>query len=425
MAKDNILIFPAGTEISFEIFNALKNSKFVTLFGGTSIDDHSLMVYERIITGFPFVDDPDFIPFLNKIIDKYDIDYVYPAHDSVVMNLTENREKINANIITTELETVEICRSKEKTYKYLKDENFIPEIYSACECKKFPVFLKPKVGQGSKGARIIWSKEELKIYYTDTDIICEYLPGEEITVDCYTGCRNELKVISPRSRLRIRNGIAVKSENIKLTDEIRQIAEIINSRFKFLGAWFFQLKRDSADNYKLLEISPRIPGTMGLSRNRGINFPLLSIYANKGIDCSIITNDYSIVLDRAFINRYKLNINYNKVYVDLDDTLIINEKINVTLMSYLYQCINKNISIFLLTRHAKNVDATLKKHKISKEIFENIYHIGSAKSKAEYIDPKNSIFIDDSFAERNDVKNKLGIYVFDIDMIECLIDWRK
>ena len=41
MCRKKILIFPAGTEIAFEIFNALKYSKFVELFGGTSANDHS------------------------------------------------------------------------------------------------------------------------------------------------------------------------------------------------------------------------------------------------------------------------------------------------------------------------------------------------------------------------------------------------
>lgn len=425
MKESNILVFPAGTEISFEIFNALKDSKFVKLFGGTSVNDHSLFVYKRIIKDFPYIDDENFIPFLNDIIKKYQIDFIYPAHDSAVVELTKNKRKINAGIISTDTTTVEICRSKEKTYKYLKDENFIPNTYLPNDDLKFPLFLKPKIGQGSKGARIINSKVELKTYYSDDNILCEYLPGEEITVDCYTDINGNLKVISPRVRMRIRNGIAVKSKRIGMTDEIEYIAGRLNNKFKFKGAWFFQLKQNKELKYKLLEVSPRIPGTMGLSRNRGINFPLLTIYANRGIDCKIIENDYDIILDRAFINRYKINFYYNKIYVDLDDTLIIKDKVNITLISFLYQCVNENKKIFLLTKHAKNVDETLNKYKISKYLFSKIYHISIDDKKSRYIDPEGSILIDDSFAERLEVKNDIGINVFDVDMIESLLDWRK
>ena len=53
MEKKKLLIFPAGTEIAFEILNALKYSKFVEIYGGTSADDHSEFVYKRLVKGFP------------------------------------------------------------------------------------------------------------------------------------------------------------------------------------------------------------------------------------------------------------------------------------------------------------------------------------------------------------------------------------
>ena len=67
---------------------------------------------------------------------------------------------------------------------------------------------------------------------------------------------------------------------------------------------------------------------MGLSRNKGINFPLLTIYNNLNIDTKIIENKFNIEVDRAFINRYKIDYHYDTVYIDFDDTLIIKEKVN-------------------------------------------------------------------------------------------------
>ena len=72
--KRNILIFPAGTEIAFEIVNALKYSKFVEIFGGTSTDDHSEFLYRNLIKGFPFIGEDNFLDYLNKVIAQYRID---------------------------------------------------------------------------------------------------------------------------------------------------------------------------------------------------------------------------------------------------------------------------------------------------------------------------------------------------------------
>ena len=54
---------------------------------------------------------------------------------------------------------------------------------------------------------------------------------------------------------------------------------------------------------------------------------------------------------------------------------------------------------------------------------EELIRLDRSDDKTRFIRP-NSIFIDDSFAERRRVKEALGIPVFDLDMVESLLDWR-
>ena len=173
-----------------------------------------------------------------------------------------------------------------------------------------------------------------------------------------------------------------------------------------------------------MEIAPRIAGTMGLTRNLGINYPLLTIYNYMEIPIEIVENRFKIEIDRALFNRYSTDIYYEHVYVDLDDTLILKGKVNTFLIMFLYQCINNNKKIFLITRHGKNIEKTLKKHKISIDIFEDIIHLRNDENKSDVIKNYASIFIDDSFSERKKVSEERKIPVFDLDSIECLIDWR-
>lgn len=134
--KKKILIFPAGTEIAFEILNALKYSKFVEIYGGTSAEDHSQLVYKNLITGFPFIDQPGFLDYLNNVIDKYSIDCVYPAHDSASVFMSEYADKIHSQVIITEKRTTDICRSKKETYEYLAEYDFIPKVYNSIDLVK-------------------------------------------------------------------------------------------------------------------------------------------------------------------------------------------------------------------------------------------------------------------------------------------------
>ena len=421
----NVLIFPAGTEIAMEIRNALKDEKHIHLVGATSVPCHAEMVFEDLVD-LPFVNDPDFIWKLNDIISQYDIDYIYPAHDDALLFLMKNQYQINAAVVAPGKSTVEICRSKKKTYEKLKGCYFIPKTYPDADAvDEYPVFIKPDIGQGSQGARRIDSREELDRALADgTDyVICEYLPGEETTVDCFTDCHGNLQFFSQRTRDRIRNGIAVRSHNLPWQPWIKSIAEILNDTLYFLGAWFFQIKLDSSGDWKLLEVAPRIAGTMGLTRNMGVNLPLLTLYAMEGQDVEIIKNDYDILVDRSFVSRYSPNTFYNKVYVDFDDTIIVKGKSNLMVMAFLYQRKSMGNSIYLITRHNGNILDKMEQHHIPQSLFDGIIIVGDGALKSEYI-WGDSIFIDDSFAERKEVRENSKVDVFSVDMVESLIDWR-
>ena len=423
--KKKVLIFPAGTEIAFEIVNALKFSKFVELYGGTSEADHSEFVYLRLIEGFPYVNEDGFLDYLNKTIEEYGIDCIYPAHDSVSVFLSDHVDEIKAQVIITDKKTTSICRSKEETYLYFKDCDFIPKTYAdISEIKEYPVFVKPKIGQGSVGAQKVNSENELKMLLNEKSdlIVAEYLQGMEYTVDCFTDMNGKLLVSNIRDRQRIRAGISVRSEKIPLDSTVKQIAECINDKLDFKGAWFFQLKKDINGKYKLLEISPRIPGTMGLSRNMGINFPMLTLFVFWGYSVEILENDYDIIVDRAFYSSYRISHSYEHVYIDYDDTLTLNGKVNSFVMMYLYQAHNEGKVLHLLSRHRGDLMKDMEEICISQKLFDEILLIGESDRKSDYITEKNAIFIDDSFAERKNVKDKLGIDVFDVDMIEALIN---
>lgn len=424
----NVLVFPAGTEIGMEIHSALKYSRFVKLFGGTSVPCHAELLFENCIEGFPFIDDEGFIDYLNSVIDEYNIDYIYPAHDSALMTMTLEQGNIHCPVVTSPLETVEICRSKNRSYDFLAGSFYLPRYFGGIEqVDGYPVFIKPTVGQGAQGARLISDRAHLAEALSDgvEYAICEYLPGDEFTVDCFTDRHGRLLTVSPRSRDRIRAGIAVRSRLLPCDESVRAIAEDINSKLRFNGAWFFQLKENSKGEYRLMEIAPRIAGTMGLSRSRGVNFPLLTLYNMWGFDVSLVSNGNEAMLDRAFISRYVTDICYDSVYVDFDDTLVVRGKVNAQLMMFLYQAKNKGKRLHLLTKHPDcPIGEELQRFGIAESLFDGILHIGQDESKSDYITDSAPIFIDDSFSERRRVREALGIPVFDLDMIDSLLDWR-
>lgn len=423
--KSNVLVFPCGSEIGLEIYRSLSLSTHFDLIGGSSVDDHGSLIYENYIGGLPLIDDEDFITKLNIIINNNKIDYIFPAHDSVVFKLAKESKMINCKIISSPVNTCIISRSKRLTYEVLRDVIPTPIIYSdigKIKNEDFPVFLKPDIGQGSKGTCIANNREDIEFYLCkdQTLIVTELLPGDEFTIDCFTDKNGKLTVCLPRMRTRIQNGISARSEIVE-DNKFNEIAESINSTIKFRGVWFFQLKRRSSGELVLLEIAPRVAGTMGLTRSRGVNLPLLSLFDVQEYDTEVMVNNYEILIDRALENKYKHNIKYNHVYIDLDDLIVFEDKVNPYVIAFLFQCTNKGVKAHLITRHRGDLTATLDRYKLT-GIFNEVIWLKNKEDKHKFITEKSAIFIDDSFAERKSVHDKLGIPVFDAHMIESLLD---
>jgi hypothetical protein len=423
MLRKNVLVFPCGSEIGLEINRALANSIHFNLFGASSLEDHGKFVFKNYISGLPFVDAPSFIEEINIIIVEYKIDFIIPAHDSVVLKMAINQDKIKAIIVTSCAKTNEICISKGKTYDFFCGLIPTPRIFNKDYELPFPVFLKPNIGNGSKGTYKAYSQNEVDFYLRKdpTLIILEYLPGKEYTVDCFTDRNGLLLFAEGRERRRIYNGISVNSVPNK-NSQIQKIAQVINGNLAFQGVWFFQLKSRANGELVLLEVASRIAGTMALFRAMGINFILLSLYDRMGLTVSVTPNNFNLEIDRALYARYTLDLEYEYIYVDFDDTIIVNNLVNTNLIKFLYQSKNKGKKIFLISKHKGKIQEAFKNYALCKFLFDEIIILEQSMKKVEYIKNLNSIFIDDSYSERKEVLEDLKVPVFGLDAIESLFD---
>ena len=417
----NVLVFPCGTEIGLEIYRALKYSKKFKVYGANSISDHSEYVYQNYIPNIPNVESSDFISEINKVILENNISFIIPAHDSVVLKLSENKKLVQAEIVGSEYETCKISRSKFLTYKKFKNLLPTPKIYTDQNNLKFPLFLKPDIGQGSKGTYFVSNIDDLN-FYLDKDqslLTLEYLPGKEYTIDCFTNKNGQLQFCEGRERIRIQNGISVRSKLIN-NYRFKELGHIINKALIFRGAWFFQVKENINGELTLMEIAPRIAGTMELFRIHDVNFIELALLDRLGEELNILFNQNDIIIDRALESSIKFNYEYDKVYIDLDDTIIINNQVNPEAIKFLYSSRNKGNTNILITKHTGNLRYTFKKFCIDDHIFDQVFYLTTYEQKSKYIDKDRSIFIDDSFKERKEVYDKLGIPVFGVDAIKYL-----
>lgn len=423
--KKNVLVFPCGSEIALDIYSSVKFSTYFNLIGASSVDDHGMYVYEDYIGDIPFVNNPAFIPTIAKVVKEHSIDAIYPAMDTVITMTKLHETELGCRVISSTVETTEICLSKKLIYEKLQGIVNVPKVYKHSEIPKieFPVFAKPIVGYSAKGTKKLNSQEEVNTFLAGKEnmLVVEYLPGEEFTVDCFTDRHGSLLFSGARKRNRVSNGISVNTYFEESQSEFNELAQKINNQIRFRGAWFYQVKRNKHGELTLLEIASRLGGSSLLSRAIGVNLALLSLFDAFDYDVKVFSNDYKVILDRALESKYKTDIEFDSVYCDYDDCLILNKTyVNTELVKFLYKCLNEKKKIYLLSKHEHtDLMEELRMFRLD-YLFDEVIHIEPTADKSTYITASRPIFIDDSNAERLNIKTKLNIPVFAPEMMDVL-----
>lgn len=422
-----ILIFPSGTEMGMEIYKCLRASSKLKIYAGSSdVSNHTTYLYRKSFI-IPDIENPDCLKELNRVVMEEKIDYIYPANPIVIDFLNDNRGRLKCEVILSPKESVAITRSKKKTYAAFKHLLPVPKVYSAETVTDYPVFVKPDSSYGSQGGRLVNSKAELDmIRNVQNYVICEYLPGTEYSIDCFSSIKGGVLFCSGRVRRRVRMGTSMSAYLCSADQQkiFMKYARLMQEKLHLQGGWFFQMKDNKDGEPTLLEIEPRIAGTMALNRVRGINFPLMSIRDREHESVDFLLNDCDVELDRALVNRYQHDVAYDNIHVCLEDTLIVNGQVNTDLLKFIFQSINQGKKIRLISRLNRKLGMTLlEKWKIG-SIFDNITWLNEGERKSATIIGKKSILIDDHFEDRKEVSTELGIATFDLSMLEMLIDER-
>lgn len=244
----------------------------------------------------PGIDSDNYISEILEICKEEKISAVTTFIDPEIEILAEHRaefEAIGVEVLAPYNETAKLCFDKYKMYRYLRDNN-IPTVltydtYEECmagiENKEisFPVFVKPRAGSGSVGARKIENKEKLQeVCKLDPSLIIqELMDGVDLDADVYIDTISH-KAVSAFSKRKLETKIGGASKTISFKDEklFNFISEIV-SKFKFNGPVdmdFFY--RDG--NYYLSEINPRFGGAYLHAYGAGVDFIKLIVNNMNG-----------------------------------------------------------------------------------------------------------------------------------------------
>ena len=242
---------------------------------------------------------------LLKIVssNKYDSILPFGVVSTISIARIKNELSEYTNIGIADYNIIELIHNKEKLQLLLNDNGFkVPKVYeyeSIEDLKniqiKFPVVIKIRKGCGvDKGVRYAENFEELECNYQDLNskttlnpdiedffkpMIQEYIPGK---IHDGLFLFNKGKMKSAMTQIRevtypISGGVGVNNITTYEPGLIKYGKEILEF-VKWHGPCQVEVKKDERDGgYKLIEINPKLWGTLDLSIKAGINFALKSV----------------------------------------------------------------------------------------------------------------------------------------------------
>lgn len=283
----------------------------------------------------------DFTKKLLNIAVKEKVNVVLPLVTRELLPLAKSKDKFikhGIKVIVSDEAVLAIANDKGKMLTVLKDK-MIPvpdfriitrpsQIRSAARELGYPdkkICIKPCVSNGSRGFRIIdenLNTKDLFFNYKPNHtyvklrelldvlgkgefpplVLMECLPGDEFSVDLVADNGKPIYII-PRRRLKIKEGISVSCQmdkNPAVIDYCRQVVTALG----LFGNNGIQVKLDVRGRPLILEINPRVQGTIVHCTAGGVNLPYIGIKLALGEDISGQRVSWGLKMSRVWEEIY-------------------------------------------------------------------------------------------------------------------------
>jgi carbamoyl-phosphate synthase large subunit len=188
----------------------------------------------------------------------------------------------------------------------------------------YPVVVKPREGSGSRGVVIVGSDAELAeraaLDRSASLIVQEFLPGEEYSVDVLADAEGRVIASVPRLRARVDSGVSVGGRTVH-DPEVEWFGRAVAEATGVTFVANVQCKRDQDGSPALLEVNPRMPGTLGLTIASGVDMPRLALASLLGRPVPEKLDFCERAVVRFLDERFVDPADISSVGLDLESTL--------------------------------------------------------------------------------------------------------
>jgi carbamoyl-phosphate synthase large subunit len=234
--------------------------------------------------------DPDFTDVLLARCHALGVNVVLPTVDAELRPLAQARPLYAAagiDLLLASAQALEVTLDKlalahrcAPVVRVPRTQLFGPAVDPAL--LTYPVIVKPRTGSGSRGVITVDSAGVLAALQRSTALIVqEFLPGEEYSIDVLADASGHVIASVPRLRARVDSGVSVGGQTVR-DEELSSFGRAVAQATGITYVANVQCKRDAAGRPALLEVNPRMPGTLGLTIASGVDMPRLALAALLG-----------------------------------------------------------------------------------------------------------------------------------------------
>ncbi|MCE9545315.1 MAG: ATP-grasp domain-containing protein [Planctomycetia bacterium] len=216
-----------------------------------------------------------------RLCDELKVGLILPTFDPDLPFLARHRERFEAagtRVMVSSLQAVEISYDKKLSHDWLAAHGFptlrqtdAHRLMSGAEHWEFPLFIKPRFGSASIGARAVRSLDELNLVVGDQEYVAqEIAPGQEYTVDVYLDRSGKCRCAVPRWRIETRAGEVSKGMTVRsavIEDLASRVAETLPDAAGIMNIQIFHDR--TTGRAAVSEINPRLGGGYPLSHQAG------------------------------------------------------------------------------------------------------------------------------------------------------------
>lgn len=222
---------------------------------------------------------PDFLPRLKEICLAEKVDAVISVVDEELPHM-QKLESLGIAVIQPHLAFVELCLDKLRCMRELRAAGLnAPQTWMVNELPAeeaiYPLFVKPRVGRGSRGCGKVSSPTELKEFlaassYAPEQLLAQtYVPGTEFTVSVIVWRDGEVQAVVPKQ---IISKIGVtKAAVTRCNAKIDTLCKAIQKHFRANGPFNVQLVLDKDGEPWPFEINPRFSTSITLTNAAGVD----------------------------------------------------------------------------------------------------------------------------------------------------------